>query len=308
MCEVNVIIPCLNAERTIRRCLQSVIEQDDLDVGIIVVDDGSSDATAGIVDEIRNVSPVQIHLARTENRGAAAARNLGLSLSSSPFVLFLDADDWLLPKSLSALSTTLRQANADLAVGLAIDLLDGNPVPQPSDRISKFSDPLAALIGAWWPISCVLLRKSEVRWNDSLKVWEVIDYFLRHILNGFVVATCDTHVCVIDHSRRDTRVSLRCGHYEPEIVLSMFRHFKQTIIEHGRGNREVFCETDRIILSAAYSLARSGKFVDLGNDIARRSLPTYDWYKSFGLSGFCRIFGVGMGIGLFARLNLALGR
>ena len=305
---IDVIIPCLNAEHTIRRCLQSVVEQDCAEVGIIVVDDGSTDATASIVEEIKNISSVQIRLIRTENRGAAAARNSGLCASSAPFVLFLDSDDWLLPASLSALSTVVRQGNADLAVGLAVDKLNGNLIPQPADRISKFSNPIAALIGAWWPISCVLLRRSQLKWNEELKVWEVIDYFLRHILDGYVVATCKSHVCVIDHSHREGRVTTIHNHYEPKIVLSIFRHFKQCIVAHGRGNHEVFSETDRIILGAAYGVVRRGGSVSLSNDINRKALLSYDWFKPFGLGGFCSIFGVDKGLELFARLNMALGR
>ena len=123
-----------------------------------------------------------------------------------------------------------------------------------------------------------------------------------------MVTTCNTHVSVINHSPRDGRVTTAHNHYEPENVLAMFRHFKQTIVAHGRGNPEVFCETDRIILGAAYALARRGESVNVGNDINRTALPSYDWYKPFGLSGICRIFGVARGLELFARLNLALGR
>ena len=80
MHQVDVIIPCLNAERTIRRCLQSVIAQDHSKVAIMVVDDGSTDATGSIVEEIKSASPVPIRLTRTENRGAPAARNSGFVL------------------------------------------------------------------------------------------------------------------------------------------------------------------------------------------------------------------------------------
>jgi len=308
MGKIDVIVPCLNGELTIGRCLRSVIEQDYPDVEITVIDDGSTDRTAAIVEATSSTSPICIRLLRTENRGVSQARNLGLSVTDSPLVLFLDADDCLLPSALSTLSTVLHRSNADLAVGLAVDKSQEQLTPQSTDRLTRFSDPIACLIGAWWAVSCVLLRRSQLKWDEGLKVWEVIDYFLRHILAGGSVATCDAHVSVIDHSPREERVTRKYNHYDPELVFRSFRQFKRAINMNGRSNREISCELDRILLGAAYGIARHGQRVDVGDDINARELRYYDWYKPFGLTGFCRTFGMNAGIKLFADLNLMLGR
>ena len=104
--QVSVIIPAYNASAYVGDALESVLVQTSSPAEIIVVDDGSSDDTAAIVrrraDRVRLVSQA--------NRGVAAARNVGVSVSSQPHVAFLDADDrWLpvkLERQLAAMDAT----------------------------------------------------------------------------------------------------------------------------------------------------------------------------------------------------------
>lgn len=89
---VSVIIPAYNAETTICRCMQSALALDPQLVEVIVVDDGSTDSTGELVDNLaegrRNCLVVH-----QENAGRSRARNLGLSVARSPWITFLDADD-----------------------------------------------------------------------------------------------------------------------------------------------------------------------------------------------------------------------
>ena len=94
---VDVVIPVFNGRETIQAALASVLAQQGAWVRrIIVVDDGSSDDTAKIVQSLR--SPL-IELVRTPNLGVARARNLGIEKSTAEWVAFLDADDlWMSDK------------------------------------------------------------------------------------------------------------------------------------------------------------------------------------------------------------------
>jgi glycosyltransferase involved in cell wall biosynthesis len=92
--QVSVVVCAHNAEATIRECLDGLAELRYPDYEVIVVDDGSTDATPGIASEF------DYHLIRTPNRGLAAARNTGLAAASGEIVAYIDADatpdcDWL---------------------------------------------------------------------------------------------------------------------------------------------------------------------------------------------------------------------
>ncbi|WP_082336725.1 glycosyltransferase family 2 protein [Rhizobium ecuadorense] len=89
---VSVIIPAFNASPYIQRTLRSALRQTYANLEIIVVNDGSTDDTARLVEQIARMDS-RIRLLSTSNRGVAAARNTGIEASSGPYVAFLDADD-----------------------------------------------------------------------------------------------------------------------------------------------------------------------------------------------------------------------
>lgn len=86
--DISVVIPAYNAEKFIRRSLDSVISQIYSPVQIIVVNDGSSDRTASIIEEYENVV-----LINQENSGVSNARNSGIEKAKGHWIAFLDADD-----------------------------------------------------------------------------------------------------------------------------------------------------------------------------------------------------------------------
>jgi glycosyltransferase involved in cell wall biosynthesis len=94
---VSVIIPVFNGERYLAEALESVFAQDHRPVEVIVIDDGSTDASAEVARSFDEVV-----LVVTENAGAAAARNLGLARATGTFLAFLDADDLMAPGRLTA--------------------------------------------------------------------------------------------------------------------------------------------------------------------------------------------------------------
>jgi glycosyltransferase involved in cell wall biosynthesis len=93
---VDVIIPCLNVQAYVERCIKSVSRQTKPVSRIIVVDDGSKDKSATIVKSLQT-SIANLELYKQSHRGLSAARNLGLRLSTSPLISFLDIDDYWLP-------------------------------------------------------------------------------------------------------------------------------------------------------------------------------------------------------------------
>jgi teichuronic acid biosynthesis glycosyltransferase TuaG len=107
-------MPAYNAEATIAAAIRSVLSQTFRDFELIVIDDGSSDATPAIV-EAYSRDDVRIKLFRNEcNRGVAFSRNLGIEYAAGEWIAFLDADDVWLPEKLEKQLAAVRCADADL--------------------------------------------------------------------------------------------------------------------------------------------------------------------------------------------------
>jgi len=94
---VSVVIPCYNQGRFLGEAIESVLRQGHRRLEIIVVDDGSTDDTSQVAGKYPGV-----RLVRQENRGLSAARNAGIEASAGDYLVFLDADDLLLPCALEA--------------------------------------------------------------------------------------------------------------------------------------------------------------------------------------------------------------
>jgi glycosyltransferase involved in cell wall biosynthesis len=104
--DISVILPVYNREAYVREAVESVLSQTVTDFELIIVDDGSTDASGDI---IRSISDPRILLIRTENRGVAAARNLGLDRSTGRIITFIDSDDRWLPHYLQMQTAILDE-------------------------------------------------------------------------------------------------------------------------------------------------------------------------------------------------------
>ncbi|OWS76616.1 glycosyltransferase [Pantoea sp. VS1] len=125
----SIIIPVYNAQNTIRRTLQSVLNQTFSSYEIIVVNDGSRDNSARILQEFAHYP--QVTVLNQINAGVSAARNSGLQQACGEYVLFLDADDWVDDNFLMSFKLNLNAWPTE-----AVDLMVGN---LNDNRIGKVS-------------------------------------------------------------------------------------------------------------------------------------------------------------------------
>lgn len=95
----SVIIPAYNAEATLRSTVDSVLSQSDQDFEIVIVDDGSQDATISVMHLLASADD-RVRIVSQTNAGVSAARNLGASLARGDWLAFLDADDEWAPNKL----------------------------------------------------------------------------------------------------------------------------------------------------------------------------------------------------------------
>lgn len=121
-CVVSVIIPVFNAEQSVARAVQSALDQNVTGMEILIIDDGSTDGTATVLQQFAASPAVRIlRHPGAINRGVCASRRLGLSEAQGEFIAFLDADDSYLPGKLAHFIGLLRaHANVVLVHGRTV--------------------------------------------------------------------------------------------------------------------------------------------------------------------------------------------
>lgn len=103
---ISVVIPLYNKEASIAQSLKSVLSQEYDDFEVVIVDDGSTDGSVGVVEAINNP---RIRLIKQENGGPSKARNTGVKNAKGEWILFLDADDELEPDALEYFANLIRK-------------------------------------------------------------------------------------------------------------------------------------------------------------------------------------------------------
>jgi hypothetical protein len=109
--DLKVIVPAYNAERFIKRCLDSILNQETkYTFQVAVTDDGSTDATSDILKEYAD----RITVATQENKGVATARNIALRSIDAKYIMFVDADDTIAPNTIERLLDAAYSDDADI--------------------------------------------------------------------------------------------------------------------------------------------------------------------------------------------------
>jgi glycosyltransferase involved in cell wall biosynthesis len=132
---VSVVIPAYNQAQFLAEAIESALNQDEPPLEVIVVNDGSTDRTAAVVAAFPSV-----RLLSQANHGLAAARNAGLAVCRGEFIVFLDADDRLLP---GALRIGARLLAADPSLGFAAGhsrFVSRDGTPQPTNQPLRNGD------------------------------------------------------------------------------------------------------------------------------------------------------------------------
>ena len=190
---ISVILPAFNHAAYVSQAVRSVLDQTYADFELIVVDDGSTDATP---DVLAQLSHPGMRVVRKLNAGLSGARNTGLRETTGPLVTFLDADDYFLPDKLEVLTEYLEHhPEIGLAAGLAT-FIDGSgnriaaPETSPNPlRLPEllFENPVC--------VSGILLRRSWLErvgtFDEGLSACEDYDLWLRLAAAGCRMAWVD---------------------------------------------------------------------------------------------------------------------
>lgn len=109
----SIIIPVYNSERTLRRCVDSVLLQSYQNFELLLIDDGSLDGSGKICDEYQNKDS-RVKVVHKENGGPGSARNKGIELCTGNYIWFVDSDDWIEKESLGIFYSHLADNDCDI--------------------------------------------------------------------------------------------------------------------------------------------------------------------------------------------------
>ncbi len=114
--KLSVIIPVYNAEKYLRECVDSVLNQTENDLEIILVNDGSPDNSGAIIAEYAARCPEKITAITVENGGQGRARNCGIDIARGEFLSFIDSDDYIEPDMYALMLAAAEENDADVVV------------------------------------------------------------------------------------------------------------------------------------------------------------------------------------------------
>lgn len=308
---LSVVIPSYLAEKTISRTLASIFESG-LDIEVIVVEDGQLDNTANIV---HTKFPEARLISYENNLGGCYARNLGLAKAQSNYVMFLDADDYVLPNFLAGLLEAIELEDSDICFGRCTKVWEnGNSIVSYQPRLETNEEVIIRwLLGDSGPGTCsVLWKKSSLEliggWNEALRRNQDGELVLRAMFKGLRLSFSNISSSVYwQHSQ--VRVSNSPSYQALESLL-LVKDQVQTWIENYSGpyERALYNSFRAYEIEIFLKLSCSGAPHDLLKKAeTRRWLPKYSLYNGINKKTFLRhvlIYFFGVKLFLLLRNNL----
>lgn len=251
----SVVIPAYNYASFLPRAIDSVLAQPGDDFEIIVIDDGSTDDTPVVGGRYRQEYPERVRYLRQENGGPAKARNRGIEEARGDFLIFLDADDRLLPDALARFRPWAQEKRWGMVcAGHQSRHVDGkvrlhSPPPLSEDRLSNFSAYLRREFGISNGATLVARRVFDViRYPETLRNSEDLPVFaqtlalfdcqsfpepvlevfkhgdsLRHNIDLVMQAGAELAEILFDGKLLPPRFLALRGEFEARNALSLFR-------------------------------------------------------------------------------------
>ena len=131
--KISIIMSVYNTAQYLRQSIESIIKQTYTDWELIVIDDGSTDGSAAICDEMAT-KDVRIQVKHKNNSGQADSRNLALTMAQGEFIGFVDSDDWIEPGMYECLLKHQEKHNADAVMCRYYEEYTDESVPQGLDE------------------------------------------------------------------------------------------------------------------------------------------------------------------------------
>ncbi|PMR65931.1 glycosyl transferase [Streptococcus intermedius] len=222
---ISVVVTCYNHENYIEQCLRSIFAQTYKNIELLVLDDGSTDKSAHIIQETLVDSPFPTQFERHENMGVVYTRNKALQQIKGDFFLFVDSDNYLDQDYIEKLYKTLQEKQADIAYTNLFD-------PEKNSYYLQARDfELVSFLASNYIDNCSLIRRTaaaETEYDVNLNHQKLEDYdfFLNLIINKHAKAVYEPNLKlnyrVFEENSISKRNSIR---YHYEIYLQILKKY-----------------------------------------------------------------------------------
>lgn len=250
---ISIIIPAYNAEKTIERCLNSVLAQEEIKniKEVLVVDDGSKDNTVEIVKSFETRFSV-VKLIQKVNGGVSSARNEGIRQATGEYIIFCDSDDEMKPQMCKRLYETLLHTDADLGIcgyeeKSIIDVREIIPSSSESPRLEKIQNCFDELFYGFFlnqPWNKIFRRKRiDSFFDESLQNGEDIKFVLEYMVQNPNCMIIPEALYVV-HTENDNSLSrqrINALKTTTEIQLCLWSFINQMNIETSMEQFASYC-------------------------------------------------------------------
>lgn len=235
---ISVIVPVYNTAQYLRKCLNSIIDQTYKKLEIIVINDGSTDNSAEILEEYAS-KDARIKVVHQENGGLSKTRNVGLSLATGDYVSFVDSDDWIETNMYELMIATVLSEKANVVINPFAfhfgdecqafvntnekKVMSGKEAVVEMLKGELFSGHVCNKIFDRHVVSTNMFDESVFIYEDILAVWDVL-------------LKCDTVVWVDQHSY----------HYIMNPASIMHRKYDKRIETGKKVAEKILCESTNI--------------------------------------------------------------
>lgn len=182
---VSIIVPAYNVEKYIGKCVSSILEQTYKNIELIVVNDGSTDNTGNILENIKNQDN-RIHVIHKSNAGVSAARNDGIDASKGDYIVFVDGDDYIASDFVEYMLSLTQNTDAEFCLSKNCytrnrekqTKTENVEVLAPDDAIALLLSPVV-IVGCWNKMfKRSLLENDKLRFSTSLFYGEGLHFII----------------------------------------------------------------------------------------------------------------------------------
>lgn len=209
----SVIIPMYQAERTIGRCLESLLSQIGDDTELVVINDGSKDHSGEICKKYADKYPA-VRYFEKENGGVSSARNFGLDQAQGEYILFVDSDDAVTQNYFQIIDTSLSKEDIDLLM-FGLKDIEGKRQTSPEPAEISGSEEIAAYVSdsmkrnKFNQLYTKVFRRSiieqnKIRFNERISIAEDLVFIFSYVLNARRIKTVPDCIYIIDETNMDS--------------------------------------------------------------------------------------------------------
>lgn len=243
--KVTIIVPIYNAEKYLKECIESLLNQTLKEIEIILINDGSTDNSRLIIDNYKNVENVKI--IHKSNEGVSKTRNLGLSLATGEYILNVDSDDFIDSKMCEELYKNAKENNSDIVISDIYSYIDNQNKKYVTDL--KIEGKISAekyleifleknFFGYNWNklIKRELFIKNKIKYNPEISMMEDTLVLVQLVKNSNTISKVNK--AYYYYRKTETAVSQNVKFKHVKSVMEISKRVKKEL-EFKRNLKEV---------------------------------------------------------------------